>query len=481
MATTPPNILRQVHPVDLQVTPREGQTDLPIVYVASVTRDRAAIRERLARAGATVSVASDISDAINMLGARRYGLVVVDLAAERAALATIRVLRAQFPAVPLAGVMDPAHPIGAAEAVAAGAADVLRWPLDDHDIQAVFADAREGFVDAADASRADSSDALFVHSAAMRTVADVVSDAAPRRSPVLIAGENGSGRSLIARTLHGMGDQFLQRPFVRVDCAAEGPHELERRIFGAADRQPDATKSGPEKVGRTGAIVQAQGGTLFLQNIVDAPARVQARLTRLLRDREGLSIDANETIALDVRVIASSGPDVDDAAGDGRLRRDLFDRLSTTRIDVPSLSRRREDIPLLAARFLRLASEAERSGARRFSRGALTLLSALPWKGNAAQLREVVTAIVRDTRHAVIRLEDVLMHASLEGSPAPSEAGMSLRDARNRFEREFISSTLQRHHGRVGDAAKALGIQRTNLYRKVRQLGVPRTLLSSHK
>ena len=478
----PPTLLRQVHPTDFEIAPPEAQAELPIVYVASMTRERAAVRERLARSGATVSVAGDISDAVNMLSARRYALVVVDLAAERAALATIRVLRAQFPSVPVAGMMDPAQPVSAAEAITAGAADILRWPLDDQDIQAVFTDAREAASGTeSGASRIDRPDVLFVHSPAMRTVADAIREAATRRTPVLVAGERGSGRALVARTLHGMDDEFIHRPFVRIDCAAEGPHELERRIFGAADRQPDAAKSGPEKVGRTGAVVQAQGGSLLLMHIVDAPARVQARLARLLRDREGLSVDANEPISLDVRIIAAADLDVDDAAADGRLRRDLFERLAATRIDVPSLNRRREDIPLLATRFLHLACDAERSAPKRFSRGALTLLAALPWSGNAAQLREVVTGIVRDARHAVIRLEDVLAHASLEGGPSAAETGLNLRDARTRFEREFISSTLQRHHGRVGDAAKALGIQRTNLYRKVRQLGVPRTLLSSHK
>ena len=476
-----PTLLRQVHPADLEIAAPESQAELPIVYVASMTRERAAVRERLARAGATVSVAADISDAVNMLSARRYALVVVDLAAERASLATIRVLRAQFPAVPVAGMMDPARPVSAAEAITAGAADILRWPLDDQDIQAVFTDALEAAPGTHGPAHMDRADVLFVHSPAMRAVADAIREAATRRTPVLVAGERGSGRALVARTLHDMDDEFIRRPFVRIDCAAEGPHELERRIFGTADRQPDATKSGAEKVSRTSALVQAQGGSLLLMNIIDAPARVQSRLARLLRDREVQSVDANELIAFDVRLIAAAGLDVDDAASDGRLRRDLFERLAATRIDVPSLNRRREDIPVLATRFLHLACEAERAAAKRFSRGALTLLAALPWSGNAAQLLEVVTAIVRDARHAVIRLEDVLAHASLEGGPSPADSGLNLRDARARFEREFISSTLQRHHGRVGDAAKALGIQRTNLYRKVRQLGVPRTLLSSHK
>jgi DNA-binding NtrC family response regulator len=149
---------------------------------------------------------------------------------------------------------------------------------------------------------------------------------------------------------------------------------------------------------------------------------------------------------------------------------------------VPPLRSRREDVPLLAAYFLRRACEAEGGGPRRFSRAALTLLAVLPWRGNAKELQDVVTATVRSTRHPVIQLEDVLEHARLDdAASAPAAAGLTLRDARARFERECISATLARHHGRVGDAARELGIQRTNLYRKVRQLNVSRALLSHRK
>jgi DNA-binding NtrC family response regulator len=317
----------------------------------------------------------------------------------------------------------------------------------------------------------------------MRLVTQAMKSAVSRKTALLISGESGTGRQLVARTVHERDHEFVNRPMFVIDCAEES-NQLERLLFGASgDRL--AVVSAPaalERVSRSAAILSAQGGTLIIRHVVDAPARVQARLARVLRDREVFSADLNEAIPLDVRFIGIVDTDVDGAVADGRLRRDLAERLSQVRIDVPALRRRREDIPVLAAHFLRQATESG-APARRFSRGALALLSALPWPGNASELREAITAMVNGSADAIIQIEDVLAHASLDQSTAtsaPSGSG-TLRDARTRFEREVISAALIRHHGRAGEAAKALGIQRTNLYRKVRQLNVSRALLSNRK
>jgi len=148
---------------------------------------------------------------------------------------------------------------------------------------------------------------------------------------------------------------------------------------------------------------------------------------------------------------------------------------------MPPLRRRREDIPALAAHFLRRACESNGVAQKSFSRTALVLLSALPWHGNTRELQQLVGTLVRGTRKPVLQLEDLLEHASLDGLAARIDPGLTLRDAKARFERDCISAVLMRHHGRVGEAAKALGIQRTNLYRKVRQLNVARSLLTPRK
>jgi two-component system nitrogen regulation response regulator NtrX len=148
---------------------------------------------------------------------------------------------------------------------------------------------------------------------------------------------------------------------------------------------------------------------------------------------------------------------------------------------VPPLRDRREDIPALAVRFASDACRHAGVETKVFSRSALVLMAALPWHGNASEMRTLVSTLVNSVRHSVIQLDDLLEHARLDGMSARIEAGLTLREAKARFEKECISTALRQHHGRVGEAAKALGIQRTNLYRKVRQLNVARSLLSARR
>lgn len=483
MSANPQSLLRSVRPAHLEPTPGSIDPAAPVLFLPAATRDRTAVRDRLTRSGAPLSLAADVPDVLQMLGTRRFSLVVVDLANERTALAAVRLIRAQFPAIPVVGVIDSAQPLVASDAIYAGVTDLLAWPFDERDIAAVMASARDAMPVDPSPVRSDLADRLFEHSPSMRPVAEAMRLAAPRRTAVLISGEPGSGRQLVARTLHDRDHEFVNRPFVVVDCGADGTADLEKRLFGVTGESIDQTTGdGAERVARGSAVVAAQGGSLFLTNLLDAPGRVQARLARLLRDREAISGDRHDVIALDFRPMASIGPDAESAVSDGRLRRDLMERLGQVRITMPPLRRRRQDLPLLAAHVLRRACEEQGCGPKRFSRAALTLLSALPWTGNGRELQEVIGATVEGTRDAIIQLDDVLRYAALESATAgPASAGLTLREARASFERECISATLVRCHGRVGDAAKILGIQRTNLYRKVRQLNVPRALLSARK
>jgi len=484
MAANSQSFLRRVRstrPSD-QDAPQTGP--LTVLYLPNSSRDNAGIKDRLARAGATVTLALDLTDALQALSSRRFAMVVTDLAADRSAASSVRLLRAQAPALPIVAITDPAYPILGSEAIDAGATDVLPFPFDDQELAGMLAAAHDAIAVDPSPGRIELADRLFDHSSAMRMAVSQMKAAAPRVTAVLICGEAGSGRHLIARTLHERDHDYLSRPLVVVDCTSEGPHDLERRLFGlTGDRPVDPGKPAtPERVTRDSAILAAQGGSLLLMGLTEAPARVQARIAQVLRDREVFSADLNEVIPLTLRPIGIVGPDVDAAIADGRLRRDLVERLAQVRIDVPPMRRRREDISLLAAHLLRRACEAEGLSTKRFSRSVLTLFQALPWRGNGAELRDAIAATVASTRHAVIQLDDVLPHLRFDTRPADSGGpAMTLRDARANFERECISAALVRHQGRVGEAAKALGIQRTNLYRKVRQLKISRALLSTRK
>jgi DNA-binding NtrC family response regulator len=267
---------------------------------------------------------------------------------------------------------------------------------------------------------------------------------------------------------------------VPVSCVADSPEELEERLFGVTtDRQPAPARAlVPDRLGKSGGVYAARSGTLFLDAIVEAPARVQAKLVRLLRDGEALLVDKRLSVDLDFRLMATAEPGVQAALADGRLRRDLYERLAVVQIEVPPLRRRREDIALLAVHLLGQLRQALGASPQRFSRAALALLSALPWPGNATELCALVETLVRSVDQPVVQLDDVLEHVRLDGVSPRLDVSGTLRDAKARFERDWISAVLMKHQGRVEDAARALGIQRTNLYRKVRQLKVARTLLA---
>jgi two-component system nitrogen regulation response regulator NtrX len=296
--------------------------------------------------------------------------------------------------------------------------------------------------------------------------------AATSRAGVTIRGEEGTGRQVVARAIHAA--QSDGAAFVSVDCAAHDVDDLDTVLFGTAARVRNGdAASAPVRVSRQGRVHEALAGTLYLQNLVEASTRVQSRLARLLRDREAVLVETGATIAFDLRAMAGVDLGVDAAVGDGRVRADLFTRLSAIRIDMPPLRNRREDIPALANYFLREICGGRRIPAKTLSRPALSLIAALPWRGNAIELRHMLDAIVAGLAGGkAIGIEDVLAHVRLDGGSVVFSKGGTLREARARFEGEYVAHVLEQHHGRISDAARALGIQRTNLYRKMRSLRV---------
>ena len=451
-----------------------------VLFLSSPSRERV-VGDRLGRTGVPIVRPADLAEALAQAALRRFAVCLIDLAADRVALSAIRLFRSQFPQQPLAGIIDPANPLATGQALHAGLQDLLPWPFEDRDLLMLTSNALDRHGLEIEITRPGSAaEALFAQAPSMRPVLDKVHAAAAGSGGICITGEPGTGRELIARVIHALSRDEGSAPFVMVDCHDLPRTELEQRLFGVISARATAARTpGPERIAPTGAIARARGGTLYLAGLLEAPVAVQAKLARLLRDGEALLLEPDEEIPvdLDVRPVGSFEPGVEAAVGDGRLRRDLLDRLAHVRIEVPPLRRRRQDIPLLAVHFLDALAEADGQPAKLLSRSALALLSALPWNGNAGELRTLLETVGRSVRRPIIEIDDVLEHAALDGTSARIEEGTTLREARARFERECISAVLMRHHGRVGEAAKALGIQRTNLYRKVRQLDVSRSLL----
>src|SRR5262245_59913230 len=406
-------------------------------------------------------------------------LCLIDLRENGEAVRIARAMRAQQPQAVLIGVADPARPSAAADAIRAGVFDVLPRPPSARDLEALIANAREQALLAANGipRQIDALPFGIVGSSpAMRMVLDLAQRASSARCGIVIRGERGTGREMVARAVHAFGPSRTA-PFVKVDCSGPTPEDIELQLFGSVARRstPGSERSSLERVGRQSRLREAAGGVLFLENVVEMPARLQARLVRVLRDREVLVDDGRDPVQLDLRPIASVDNTIDAAVEDGRLRADLHERLSLIRIDIPALRQRREDIPALATHFLKELCRANNRPMKTLTRPALTLLSALPWRGNTPELKGLLERLVLLVPHGLIKLEDVLTHTQLEGTVSPMGLEATLRQARARFERDYITAVLQHQHGRIADAARVLGIQRTNLYRKMRRLNLMRT------
>ena len=273
---------------------------------------------------------------------------------------------------------------------------------------------------------------------------------------VLLTAERGLDAEAVARAVH-MRSARQDRPFVPVSCDGTAAADLDRALFGP---RPKVATTDAEWAAPGGALLRAVGGTLFLGSLQELPAPLQRRLARVVRDGEVRLPRRQLPVALDVRVIGARESSVD-----GGVREELARRLPIV-IDIPPLRARREDVPAIAQAMLHA-----RDADRRFTPAALNVLAALRWSGNTAELAELVERLAASAGGGPIRQEDVLGEVHLER--APLAAAASLRDARRQFEREYIAAVLREHGWQMPRAARALGIERANLYRKARQLGIP--------
>jgi DNA-binding NtrC family response regulator len=440
----------------------------PILYVGCPQPERAAAEKTLADAGMSIVWVDNGAHALNELQ-RGDMPVLVDLSRGGAALQVARDLRAQRPAVLLFAVADDHRPDLTVEAVLTGVADVFARPPAARRL--INALEREKNYEARPSARTleMAGDALYSQSPSMREVVALIARAASGKTGVTIRGEEGTGRQVVARAIHAAQHEGAAA-FVSVDCAAHESANIDGVFFGGSARSRHAeSRSGLERISRNSRLHDALGGTLYLQNVAEAPTRVQARLARLLRDGEATLAETGATLRFDVRMMAGVDSSVDASIEDGRLRADLFKRLSAIRIDMPPLRSRREDIPALTNYFLREICRRRRLPPKALSRPALSLIAALPWRGNAIELQIMLESVVAGLSGGKgIGIEDVLAHVRLDAGGVVSANGGTLRQARARFEAEYIADVVARHHGRMAEAAKALGIQRTNLYRKMR-------------
>ena len=310
------------------------------------------------------------------------------------------------------------------------------------------------------ALRAERFPQLIANSAAMRPVLDVIARVGPSDANVLITGENGTGKGLVAQTLHSASLRST-RPLVTVNTGGLAEGVFESELFGHVKGAfTDA------KTDRVGRFEMADSGTLFLDEISNISQSLQAKLLRTIETGEFERVGSSKTRRVDVRIISATNSDLHTDVAEGRFRQDLMFRLNTIEVRLPPLRDRREDIPLLAAHFLRQHAEHYRKAITGFEESAIKVLLAHPWPGNVRELDHSVERSVLMSQGETIRAIDLGLRSSREGPPKLED--MSLEEV----EALLIKKALARFNGNVSHAANALGLSRSALYRRLQRYGL---------
>lgn len=317
--------------------------------------------------------------------------------------------------------------------------------------------------------RAGVFDELLGDSASMRALRERIELAARSNAPVLVFGERGTGKELVARAIHGASKRS-KGPLGKLNCAAVPAELIESELFGhEAGAFTGATKQ------RRGKFERAHKGTLFLDEVGDMPTSMQAKLLRVLQEGEIERVGGGDLFKVDVRIVAASNKHLPTEVKEGRFRADLFDRLNVLPIAVPSLRERRDDIPRLAEHFLALSCRTNDVRAKRISEGAMKLLRDYDYPGNVRELRNLVERMVILTAGDVVsEAEARLLVPTQEGASRGDtyRPGVPLRDLVEEVERSLVERSLAHHGGNVSKTATDLGLERSHLYKKMKALGL---------
>src|SRR4249920_54015 len=308
---------------------------------------------------------------------------------------------------------------------------------------------------------------MIGESAGLKQVMAAIGRAAPTNATVLITGESGVGKELVARTIHRNSLRSRER-FVQVNCAAIPEELIESELFG---HEKGSFTGATEK--QVGKFEQADRGTIFLDEVGDMSAKTQAKVLRVLQEGEVERLGSARTIKVDVRVIAATNKDLELEIEKGTFREDLYFRLSVIPIRVPPLRDRREDVPALVRHFADLFSRDNNRRPQRFTPAALEYLQRARWKGNIRELKNTVERLIIMTPSEVVDVDDLRDIVRLEAKPAgtDNEKG-TLREFKETSERAFLVGKLRENGWNISKTAEVIGTPRSNLYKKLEQYGI---------
>ncbi|HPG01775.1 MAG TPA: sigma-54 dependent transcriptional regulator [Beijerinckiaceae bacterium] len=451
-------------------------TDILIVDDEADIRD--IVSGILSDEGHSTRTAKNSDEALAAIEARRPHLMFLDIWMQGSrldGLQLLNVIKEHHPALPVVMISGHGNIETAVSAIRAGAYDFIEKPFKADRLVLVADRALEASRLKREVSelrsRAGAADRIVGKSSAMNQLRQVIERVAPANSRVLITGAPGAGKELVARSIHEASGRAAG-PFVVINAATITPENMELELFGSEG------KDGRRKVG---ALEEAHGGTLYIDEVADMPRETQAKILRVLVDQNFQRVDGATRVHVDVRIISSSSRDLAKEIADGQFREELFHRLSVVPIVVPSLADRRDDIPELIEFFMEQVSQTTGMPRRMIGADAMAVLQSHDWPGNIRQLRNNVERLMILTAgdpEAEITAEmlpseiGALVPATPNGAGGEKLMSLPLREAREVFEREYLVAQISRFGGNISRTAEFIGMERSALHRKLKSLSI---------
>src|SRR3989454_5641588 len=437
-----------------------------------------AIQRLLGARAYDVETAPPAEEALENLGRTASHLVIPDLTLpKQSGMDLLRSIRERSPETAVIMITAHGSERAAVEAMKLGAADYLPKPFDNDELELIVDRALEGIALRRDfrllqekVTDAYRFERMIGQSPAMQRVFDVIRKVADTDLTVLIRGPSGTGKELVANALHYNGPRRA-KPLVKVNCAAFSRELVESELFG----HEKGAFTGAIGT-REGKVEVADGGTLFLDEIGDMRLETQAKILRVLQERELERVGGNRTIQVDVRILAATNQDLEAKVKDGTFREDLYYRLNVVSIALPPLRERPEDLPLLIEHFLAAAATRLRREPKPLAADAYRALCTGEWRGNVRELEHAIEQAVALASGPEITLGDLPASVGGPASDGAADAPGSFRQAKQqaveRFERQFIHEALARHHGNISKAAEDMGMYRQHLQLKLAEYGI---------
>ncbi|MCT4553771.1 MAG: sigma-54 dependent transcriptional regulator [Pelagimonas sp.] len=447
------------------------------ILIVDDERDiRELIGDILEDEGFTTRLAGNSNDAMAEITREAPALLILDIWLKDSKMDGIDILKAvkrDNPEVPVVIISGHGNIEIAVAAIKQGAYDFIEKPFNIDQLLVVIRRAMETSQLRRENSQLKRGDTktteMIGDSAGFRTLIAQLDKVTKSNGRVMLTGPAGAGKDVAARYIHAHSNR-AQAPFVTVNCAGIEPDMTEVLLFGR-----ETAQSGVEP----GLLEQANGGVIYFDEVADMPAGTQSKILRVLVDQQFTRVGGADKVRVDLRVISSTNRDLQDEIAAGRFREELYHRLNVVPIAVPSLSERREDIPVLAAHFVDECNQSQGLPQRDFSDEAVALMQTMIWPGNVRQLKNLVERVlILGDGTGVIEARELPQDSGASGDEedrvvlSGTLATLPLREAREAFEREYLLTQINRFGGNISRTASFVGMERSALHRKLKSLGV---------